>query len=138
MDKKYTEMNKKTLEYIKLYPDLTERWMDEHNERIQNDMFSRGNHLPIVRLLEIYDGLNNGKHYVPKSMNKDTYYGMSLGVNTGPKEGEKIIKYTYHGSSAVGNNLDELFWLVHVIFDGQDFDEYIVLSNGDEVFPNGK
>ena len=98
--------------------------MNEHNRNLYNSTFSEAGHLPIERFLEIFEGLKSGKAYRPETMS-DNYYHIRVDTGTG-RDGQThpYIMYTYHGSSAVQVTLDDLWWLIHVIFEGQDFVEF--------------
>jgi hypothetical protein len=124
MKKDYSLLNENTMNSIKFYPELKERWMDNHNDRVRNDVFSDSGHLSLERVLDIFEGLAAGKAYKPKG-NKDGWYHMRGDVQIN-REGksEPIIRWTNHGSSANKMTLDDLFWVIHVIFEGTDFEEF--------------
>ena len=64
------------------------------------------------QIIEIYEGLQKGYRYVPEQMkNGDTFYGIELSRTTG------YIHWRNHGSSAEENTVEDLAWLLSVIFD---------------------
>jgi hypothetical protein len=123
-------LNKGTLEQIESSPDYKERWISEHNDRVVSSFIREM--LPIQRVIEIYFGLQHGKSYTPKSRNKDTWYNMTIIYDEVAKE--KVIAWHNHGSSANKNTIDDLFWLIHTIFDGEDFYEYTKEAGKEPVF----